>query len=154
MIKGKIEGAKALEEALKLLPERTRGKLVTSAVRTGANVVKKEIKARAPVGTEPTLRKRTKKNGEVVQADYGRLRDNIKTMLKKAEKNVTISVGIGRAYWGMFLEFGTSKMAARPFIRPAFDASKEAAVKKMGDQLGKGIEREAKKLAGETKGKK
>jgi HK97 gp10 family phage protein len=141
MIKGKVEGAKALEDALKLLPERTRGKLLTGAVRAGANLVKKEIKARAPVGAEATKNNRK----------YGHLRDNIIVAMDKTRSAVTYSVGVGRAFWGRFLEFGTRFMAARPFMRPAFEASRDAAVRKMGDILGKGIEREAAKLAGETK---
>lgn len=31
------------------------------------------------------------------------------------------------AFYGRFLEYGTSKMAARPFLRPAFEAKKQAA---------------------------
>jgi HK97 gp10 family phage protein len=32
------------------------------------------------------------------------------------------------AYYWRYIEFGTSKMAARPFLRPAFEAKKEAAI--------------------------
>lgn len=33
------------------------------------------------------------------------------------------------AFYGYFLEFGTSNMAAQPFLRPAFEAKKRASVR-------------------------
>lgn len=33
----------------------------------------------------------------------------------------------GAEFYAVMLEYGTSKMAAKPFMRPAFEASKEAA---------------------------
>ena len=42
-------------------------------------------------------------------------------------------------YW-RFQEFGTSKQAAQPFMRPAFDAEKEEAVRIIGEVLENGIQ--------------
>jgi HK97 gp10 family phage protein len=50
-------------------------------------------------------------------------------------------------YW-RFLEFGTSKLAARPFLRPAFDTMKEKAVEAIRDKLAQSIARAAAKLKG------
>ena len=39
-------------------------------------------------------------------------------------------VGVKKhAYWGRFIELGTSKMAAKPFLRPAVQANKAEIVK-------------------------
>ena len=39
------------------------------------------------------------------------------------------------AYYWFFKEFGTSKMPATPFLRPAFEMKKEAAVKRFAEVL-------------------
>lgn len=39
------------------------------------------------------------------------------------------------AFYWRFLEFGTAKMGARPFMRPAFDARREDALNKMREVL-------------------
>ena len=35
------------------------------------------------------------------------------------------------AFYGQFLEFGTAKMAAQPFLRPAYDAARSKAIAAM-----------------------
>jgi len=39
------------------------------------------------------------------------------------------------AFYGRFLEFGTSKMAAKPFLRPAYDAALSKAVKAVQERM-------------------
>jgi len=48
---------------------------------------------------------------------------------------------LGDFFYAHFIEFGTAKMAAKPFMRPAFDTNKERAVEVMKTTLAKGIER-------------
>jgi HK97 gp10 family phage protein len=43
-------------------------------------------------------------------------------------KGTALHLHLGKAYYGWFVERGTPRMAARPFLRPAFDAKKEAGV--------------------------
>lgn len=50
----------------------------------------------------------------------------------------------GDLFYAHFIEFGTVKMSARPFMRPAFDQNKERAVEVMKATLARGIERAAK----------
>ena len=52
----------------------------------------------------------------------------------------------GTAFYWLFLEFGTEKMAARPFLRPAFEARKEDALNTVVFELGAGIDRAVRKL--------
>ena len=54
----------------------------------------------------------------------------------------------GTAFYWMFLEFGTEKMAARPFLRPAFESRKEEALAVITAELNAGIDRAVKKLGG------
>ena len=52
----------------------------------------------------------------------------------------------GLAYYWRFLEFGTSKLSAKPFLRPAFEAKKDAAVDAIKAKLAEAIEKTAAKL--------
>ncbi|PGC82328.1 HK97-gp10 family putative phage morphogenesis protein [Bacillus toyonensis] len=69
------------------------------------------------------------------------LLDNIRVTKARKEDGVkTIKIGIDKAdrspyFYGKFLEWGTSKMPAEPFIEPGFHSSKEAAIRAMTDIL-------------------
>ena len=39
------------------------------------------------------------------------------------------------AFYGRFVEFGTSKMAAKPFLRPAYDAARAKALKAVQERM-------------------
>lgn len=54
--------------------------------------------------------------GEAPKTDYGTLVKNI--TFQKADMTVGSR---GGAPWGFWLEFGTSKAGARPWLQPAFD---------------------------------
>ncbi|MGQ7102128.1 HK97-gp10 family putative phage morphogenesis protein, partial [Escherichia sp. SP-MK] len=63
--------------------------------------------------------------------------DNIRVTKAKMEGGIkTIKIGIDKAdrspyFYGKFLEWGTSKMPAQPFIEPGFHSSKEVAIRAM-----------------------
>jgi HK97 gp10 family phage protein len=66
--------------------------------------------------------------GETPAVDTGVLVNSINTQLVSSSDTEAIAeVGTGVEY-AEFLEFGTSKMEARPFMRPAFD-NNEAKIK-------------------------
>jgi HK97 gp10 family phage protein len=148
-----VQGAAELERALAALgPEATRvGRI---ALRKQANDLRDKVRAAAPVGEASTVRRRTTKRGLVRIADYGRLRDNIKTREERARADnaVVMAVTTGNAFWGRFLEFGTRKMSARPFFRPVWDNAKPGIVQALTRALGAGIERKARQLARRARG--
>lgn len=121
------EGMQDFSNALRQLPEKVQTKVLRSALRSGAVVIRKEA-----------VRRVRKRSGElaksiVVRTQRGRF-DRVLIGFKRP-------VG-SRAH---FEEFGTRRQAASPFIRPAFDAKGSAAIEKIGQMLGRGIEREAEK---------
>lgn len=131
--KFEIKGAKATEQVLKKLPNAMRGRVLRAAASAGGRVVRDTAKLSAPVG------------------ETGETRESIavRTQKESGRNSVTVRVGpTRRAFYAFFGEFGTSNQPARPWFRPAWDASKGRALNKIGDSLGKAITRAAKRLAG------
>lgn len=42
-------------------------------------------------------------------------------------------------FYGFMIEFGTSKMPARPFLRPAYEANKKEVIEKIKQEIVKGL---------------
>lgn len=124
---------KKLLKALEQFPSNVQKNIMVGATRAGANIIKNEAKANVPV-------------------DTGNLRKSIKILKRKAKvkTEVRFSVspmresnlnfrGLSRGsyshkikelkgfrkaggYYAHMVEFGTSSMAATPFMRPAFES--------------------------------
>lgn len=101
---------KALLKALKQFPINIQKNVMVGAVRAGANIIRDEARRKVP--------KRS-----------GNLAKSIISMQRKAEQgqvkfSVTPSKGGNNDGWyAHFVEFGTVKMSAKPFLRPAFEQS-------------------------------
>lgn len=61
--------------------------------------------------------------GQPPATDTGFLVNNIVITMDLADKGLSVNVE-SRADYSSFLEFGTSKMAARPFMQPALEENK------------------------------
>jgi HK97 gp10 family phage protein len=71
---------------------------------------------------------------EKAPRDTGKLAENI--VISDIKEDGTVDIGPDRdRFYGLFLEFGTSKMAARPFLQPAFEENKEQVQQKMADVI-------------------
>lgn len=147
MLKTNMEfkGGRDLEAKLGLLADpKTADRLGNASVRKGAKHLESAILARAPVGTASTKRRFRTKSGKSYTKDYGRITTQIrvtKARAKIAVHDVEYSITRGSAFWAKMVEFGTVKMAAQPFVRPAVDAEEVATVRIIGDDLGQRIER-------------
>lgn len=148
-----IKGAREMELVLRKLPDYVAKKTLTAALRKAAEPILDEARNLAPVGDESKgrVRLRTSKRGKVTIANYGKLKLSLKIVTVPAKltaHSATVAVTVGKAFWGMFLEFGTRFMSPRPFMRPAFESRKMEALDRLGKSLGEEIEKAAKKLAG------
>lgn len=124
MIKMELEG---IDELLAKTEElgRLGGRIENEALKAGAEVIVQAAKNEAPVRTG-----RTKEEIGIVGGV--RTKDGIKT--------VKIGALTGRTSTVLhFLEKGTSKMPANPFLSRAFEANKDIAQKIMIANLKRGL---------------
>jgi HK97 gp10 family phage protein len=132
-----VKGLTELVARLKALPTELASKNggpLAKALYRAAVVIQNEARMRAPVRTGNL------KRNIVVRRDRNPVKDGA-----TEEYHVTVrKLKKGRSkahpddstpfYW-RFVEFGTQKMPAAPFMRPAFEAKKEEAVRVFEEQL-------------------
>lgn len=102
------------------------GKLENQALNNAAEPVLEDAKANVPVRT-------------------GKLKRGIKISSVKKKNGIKyIKVGADRGdnsevFYGKFIEFGTSKMAAHPFLEPAYEKNRENIKEIIAKTLKEGI---------------
>lgn len=155
----RIEGLADLQRALKELPERLQKKALATAVAKGARVIGRDAQSRVPVLKKFDSRRTPGLLKRLIRVSRGVRRTteaaafvSVRRMNRKQIARFKAKTGYKGAdnpfdpfYW-RFVEFGTSKMAAQPFLRPAFEAQKELAARTIGDELAVAIEKEARQL--------
>ena len=65
----------------------------------------------------------------------------------KAETGKMGALNPNDPYYWWWVEFGTSKMAARPFLRPAFNTTKDQQLARMRARMDSGLKLQARKIA-------
>lgn len=107
-------GDKALARKIEALSRNVSGSKRTAALMAGGLVIEAEWK-------------------RIVPYETGTYRRSIHTEPEGID--VIVGTNIDDPPYPRFLEFGTSRMSPHPSARPAFDASKEAAVQEVADAL-------------------
>lgn len=153
-----VKGTAELVNALQVLPDRVAKNGLRASVYAGAKVVRDEAKSRAPVAQQVrdprhpppgTLRrsiimKHIRGLSNLTrQTFFVTVRQGKKYRNQGKKKNLSQD-----AFYWRFVEFGTRKMAARPFLRPALEAKRYEAAEAIKTRLAERIELEAKKLKG------
>ena len=124
--------SKSLIKALNQFPKNIQKNVMVGAIRASANVVRDQARAKVP-----------KKTRE--------LEKSITTIRRSSEKgqvrfSVTPAKGKNKAGWrAHFIEFGTSKMSAKPFMRPAFEQSENESLNAAKEYIAKRIPQEVAK---------
>ena len=112
-----IEGLDDLEKQFDRLIDTSKKKVMMKALNAGATPIKKEAKKNAPV-------------------DKGVLKSSIRSKQMKHTQKPSVGIYVaGKAYYWWFIEEGTSKMAAAPFLRPAADSKHEEGINKFKEKL-------------------
>lgn len=103
-IRLRVSGLRELDERLKVLPQVVGKQVLKQALERASHPLLHDIRTHAPVLT-------------------GELRDSIAitTHPEEGQNEVKLQLGVTGLYYGHFQEFGTSRMRARPFVRPAWD---------------------------------
>ena len=150
-----VAGGKELAAALKELPNRIAKHALQNAVIAGANEIRDEARRLYPgkTGKAGIVARRSKaKHSDEKSArvrasgsrwylrliEFGRSAFKVNVRNKKA-------LASGGEVFGRSAEIPA--MPARPFLRPAFETKKVAAVKRMGEVLAANIRHAARELA-------
>ena len=108
-------------------------KATRPAAQAGAQVFYDEVKQRVPVSAKPHKSgKKTYNPGTLRKAIYQAFADKESGDGKAMYR---VSWNKTHAFYGRFVEFGTSKMAAKPFIRPAYDAARARALQAVQERM-------------------
>lgn len=135
-----IEGLDAIKRKMRAIPDKAAYNASRRALRKGANVIRDKARAGAARVNDPATPENIAKN-IVAQAGakkYDRRRGGpafrigvlggARDMSKYGEiKGAGKKNPGGDTFYWRFLEFGTSKMGAQPFMRPAMNQGADAA---------------------------
>lgn len=155
-----IEGLGPLLQRLEALPREIAGKNggpVRRALGRAARLVRDEVRANAPKRTgrleanviaarvrddrPPGVAERFVVSVRGRRARYGDTREN-----RRAGRVGKTYQRDGEAFYWKFLEFGTAKMPARPFIQPSFAARAQDALDEFTRALGADLDKIVRKL--------
>ena len=131
----KLTGAKELHEAIaRLQPSKSE---MTKVLKEAAKPIRDDARAKAPRLTGG-LRKAI-----IIATKLGRRQ---RTSFAKTQGDVVVHIGVRSGVpHGHLNEFGGGHNAPQPFLRPAWDASKDGLVSKIGAALWAALARRATK---------
>ena len=148
-----LEGFAEFEQQLREMAEGFRGDLVARntlvpAAKAAMGSVLDSAKSRAPVGDKPR-----DANNPIHMRDTIRLdaripsgRDKMSQYVNETDAAIAV-VSVKKSAVSLANEFGTSKMPAHPFLRPALQENSDAVLTELKSQLAVRIPEYAKKLA-------
>lgn len=148
-----LEGFAEFEQQLRDMAEGFRGDLVarntlTPSAKSAMGSVLESAKSRASVGDKPRDDKNPIHMRDTIRLD-ARIPNNKDRMSEYVSETdaVIAVVSVKKSAVSLANEFGTSKMAARPFLRPALQENANAVLTELKSQLATRIPEYAKKLA-------
>lgn len=129
-----ISGMAELAKTLGGLAANVQRNALRKAVSSGAAIIRNEARAIAPVDTGEMRRDVQMKRERTADSQIATYAVYVRSGKKSRLAGKARGVERDSFYW-RFVEFGTSKMAARPFMRPAFEAKKNEAAEMIRDTL-------------------
>lgn len=144
-----VSGLKEVQAAMKKLPGNVQRRVSRSATRAGAVIIRKLAVSNIPVRQNGKLKRAS--SGKLKGYRYpGYLKKNIGIIRNESVPKNIFSFKVAPirfAFYGRFLELGTSHQAAKPWLRPAYESGKTFAYKRIRERMLRGIEREVKRLS-------
>lgn len=133
----KIEGLKELEEALRELPKATARNVLVRTLTKEAQPIAHDGQSRAPKLT----------GGLAASYTVGTKLSRRQKSQHKKESPVEVFVGPSPHPKSIQTEFGNAHQAAKPHLRPAWDANAKGVFDGIKDRLAEEIEKARKRLA-------
>lgn len=128
-IEFRLEGLDEVVRKLRILPERFAKRGMRRALRKGANIVRDAARNNAKRIDDPETREKIWKNITVQSGGSRRERQAGGPMMRvgvrggaRPHSEETGLSGGNTTHWRM-IEFGTSRMPAQPFMRPAMESN-------------------------------
>jgi HK97 gp10 family phage protein len=144
-----VKGLRELGKALKDLGNAVGLKIARGATAAGARVVRKQ--AVANIEAAPSVRTGSLRDSVIVKragrGESSLTSEHLVTVRGRGKPYNKKGQRIARAPHAHLVEFGTVNMPAEPFLVPAYEQKKVDAVAAIAEQLAKGIDRAAKKVA-------
>lgn len=170
-----LQGMAELRKKLRAIPQDLQKKGFRSAMRKAANLVRDAAKANAGEVDDPETGERIadnvavrfspkeyKRDGDIVfrvgilggARAYANTKDNVRKRrvgkLYAPSGNLVGGQPGGDTWYWRLVEFGTSKMAARPFLRPALSQNASAATDAAVAAMNKEIDKAVRKVGGKA----
>lgn len=133
----KIEGLADLERRLYELPTRLAKNVMRRALRAAGGIWRKEIRDRAPRLTGWLIKQITMTTKISARYDQGVVQVGPRMKQDPSRHTKTVPSAGNVAFW---YEFGTARQPARPFMRPAFDATKDRVLAKFAEIMRQGLD--------------
>ena len=135
----KVDGLADLGKRMQTLSADVSNRIARAATAAGAVVIRKAAQQKVAVDTgnlkKNIIVKRIPKGESTLTSQH------IVTVRKGKLTAKQKGTGLKDAYYGQFVEFGTAKMPAQPFLRPAYDESKREAVEAIKDRIEKRLKK-------------
>jgi len=157
-----ISGLEGLLRSLREAPKAIQGRAVQSGMRKGGNIIRDDARRRAPrasgfmasqIVTRRANAKTRQRAGVGQGGEYFTI--GVKTGRRRKFANTKRNRRKGRAgkvyqetewaYYWRFVEFGTKKMRASPFLTPAGEAKGPEAAQVVIDETWTALEKQLKK---------
>jgi HK97 gp10 family phage protein len=128
MLDKKITDMDELDRSISSMVRTLDGRALENAVNAAGAEILKEVQSRAPVKSGKLL-------ASIRELGYKKVHS------AKCSISVANSKKYGLRHYAVFLEYGTSKMPSHPFMRPAFEVSKQKAVDAFTESIAAELEK-------------
>jgi hypothetical protein len=139
-VNGKVTGGKELARAFRELGAAPQKRVLLSSARATGRVVAKDFRDATPRGPRGSER-------SPASEKYGAAVENVKVR-KLRGPALGVRVNWGPAFWMRLRERGTAHQPPRPLMRPLWDSRVKNYLDHLIGGLARGLQREAKKIAG------